>query len=63
MAEFEAVYEQKIAPLLKKHGLVESAERRRKTVEGVFSRLFEMETPAAVVFNRGREGVRRDAAL
>jgi ligand-binding sensor domain-containing protein/signal transduction histidine kinase/CheY-like chemotaxis protein len=49
LAEFEAAYEQKVAPMLKRHGLVESTERGRKTVEGVFSRLFEMEGPAAVV--------------
>jgi hypothetical protein len=52
MAEFEAVYKAKLVPLLKQHGLVESAQRGRKTVEGVFSRLFEMEGPAAIVEKR-----------
>ena len=46
--EFEAVYEKKLAPILKKHGLVEYAERGRKTAEGIFSRLFEVAGPAVV---------------
>ena len=45
---FAAAYEQQFAPILKKHGLVESAECGRATVDGVFSRLFEVESPAAV---------------
>jgi DNA-binding NtrC family response regulator/ligand-binding sensor domain-containing protein len=44
MAEFEVVYQQKIAPFLLQRGWVESLERGRMTVEGVFSRLFEVET-------------------
>jgi hypothetical protein len=46
--EFEAAYESRLAPLLKKHGLVESAERGRPTAEGIFSRLFAMEGPGEV---------------
>jgi len=45
---FEATYEKKLVPILKKHDLVESSERARSTVEGVFSRLFEVETPSEV---------------
>jgi len=41
MAEFEAVYEEQIAPILKRHGLVESVQRGRATEDNVFSRLFE----------------------
>ena len=48
MAEFEAAYEAKVAPILKRHGLVESSERGRATVAGGFSRLFEVETPSEV---------------
>ena len=46
--EFARSYEKQVVPILKKHGLVESAEGGRLTVEGVFSRLFEVETPAVV---------------
>lgn len=42
MAEFEAVYNAKVAPILKTHGLMESAQRGRATVDNVFSRLFEL---------------------
>jgi ligand-binding sensor domain-containing protein len=52
MAEFETIYETRIAPILKKHGLVESAERGRPAAEGMFSRLFAVESPAAVVARR-----------
>ena len=45
---FAAAYEQQLVPLLKKHSLVESSEPGRQTVDGVFSRLFEVESPAAV---------------
>ena len=48
MAEFETVYEEEIVPLLQQHGLVESSQRGRATVDSVFSRLFALETPAAV---------------
>ena len=47
-AEFETVYEEEIVPLLEQHGLVESSQRGRTTVDSVFSRLFALETPAAV---------------
>ena len=47
MEEFEAAYEEQGVPFLKKHGLVETSHRGRPTVEGVFSRLFEFESPAA----------------
>ena len=48
MAEFEAVYQEKVVPILKQHGLVKSSERGRANVEGIFSRLFEMKTSAEV---------------
>jgi hypothetical protein len=37
-----------LAPILRKHGLVESSEEGRPTVRDVFSRLFEVETPAEI---------------
>ena len=45
---FEATYDKKVVPVLRKYGLVEFSEPGRKTVEGVFSRLFELETPAEI---------------
>jgi len=48
MAEFESAYEAKIVPILKRHGLTESSERGRATVDSMFCRLFEVKTPAAV---------------
>ena len=49
MEEFERAYEEQIVPVLKEHDLVASSEIGRTTVDSVFSRLFEMESPAAVV--------------
>ena len=49
MDAFDAAYEKKILPVLKTHDLVESSERGRRPVEGIFSRLFEVETPAEMV--------------
>jgi signal transduction histidine kinase/ligand-binding sensor domain-containing protein len=45
MEEFEVAYEQEVVPLLEKHGLVVSTIRGRPTVEGTFSRLFELASP------------------
>ena len=52
LSDFEAEYRKKLLPLLERHELVESAERSRSTVEGVFSRLFEVGAPAAVIAKR-----------
>ena len=52
MEEFATVHADEVVPFLKKHGLVESARQGRATVEGVFSRLFEMETPSEVAEKR-----------
>jgi len=60
MAEFEAAYEAKVVPILKKHGLTESSERGRATPEGVFSRLFEVEMPVEVA--EKRETLAKDPA-
>ena len=48
MAEFEAAYEAKVLPILKRHGLTPSSERGRATPDSIFSRLFEMKTPSEV---------------
>jgi len=45
---FETAYEKKLVPILGKHGLEESSERGRRTVAGVFSRLFEVTMPSEV---------------
>ena len=41
-------YELQLMPLLRERGLEESSECGRQTVPGVLSRLFELETPAAI---------------
>src|SRR5437870_3271544 len=48
LAEFESAYEEKVVSILRRHGLAASSERGRSTVEGVFSRIFEVETLAEV---------------
>jgi len=60
MAEFEAAYQEKLVPILKAHGLAESSERGLATVEGVFSRLFEVASPSEV--SERRETLQKDAA-
>ncbi len=52
MAEFESAYREKLVPILKAHGLVESSERGRATPDTVFSRLFEVKTPSEVTEKR-----------
>ena len=41
MGEFETVYNKKVVPILKRHGLVVLSERGRETIRGVFHQLFE----------------------
>ena len=48
MSDFETAYNDKVAPYLKKRGLVPSAQPGRATVDSVFSRLFEFDTLAAL---------------
>jgi len=48
MSEFEAAYEAKVIPILRRYGLVSSSRPERATPDSVFSRLFEMKTPSAV---------------
>ena len=48
MAEFEAVYHTKIAPFLKKYGLVASSRTGRLTPENIFSQLFELKSAAEI---------------
>ena len=45
---FEAVFERQLAPILQRHGLVESSERARATVDTVFSRLFAFDKPIQI---------------
>jgi hypothetical protein len=49
MAEFEKAYEQQIVPILEQHGLLQSGECGRIPVEGIFSRLFELESPTEII--------------
>jgi hypothetical protein len=60
MDDFETVYRKKLVPILERHGLEESSERGRRTVERVFSRLFEVEMPSEVVVKQ--RALRRDPA-
>lgn len=48
MDEFDTAYESKLVPILIECGLVESTEEGRPTVEGVFSRLFELTSAAEI---------------
>ncbi|MCC7262542.1 MAG: PAS domain S-box protein, partial [Candidatus Latescibacteria bacterium] len=52
LSEFELTYETRLAPILKRHGLVASSARGRPAVESVFSRLFALSSPAAVAEKR-----------
>ena len=52
MEEFVGAYEERVAPLLKKHGFLTSSMHGRTTVDSVFSRLFAFETPAGVAAKR-----------
>ena len=49
MDEFAMAYQEKLLPILKGHGLVESAQPSRATVDSVFSRLFEFDSPSEVI--------------
>jgi ligand-binding sensor domain-containing protein len=49
MERFGDAYEEQLVPILRRHGLIESPERGRVGVDGVFSRLFAVESPAAVL--------------
>ena len=48
MSEFETLCERKLVPILKKHGLAESSEQGRVTLDSVFRRLFELQSPAEI---------------
>jgi hypothetical protein len=48
MAEFETTYRAQVLPILKGHGLNESSEHGRTTVDSVFSRLFLFNSAAEV---------------
>ncbi|OGG54945.1 MAG: hypothetical protein A3F84_06935, partial [Candidatus Handelsmanbacteria bacterium RIFCSPLOWO2_12_FULL_64_10] len=60
-AAFEAVYREKVVPLLRAHGLVESSERGRATPDSIFSRLFEVRTVPEIV--EKQEALRQDTRL
>ena len=49
MDEFEVAYEKQVAPILKRHDLVASSERRPVTVDSIFTRAFKFKTPAEFV--------------
>ncbi len=48
MAEFEMAYVEKVAPILERLGLVASSCQARTALEGIFSRLFEIQTPSHI---------------
>ena len=57
---FENAYERQLVPILMQHGLLAADEVSRPTAEGIFTRLFVVETPAAVADHS--QGLLRDAA-
>ena len=44
MTEFEAAYQEKVSPILKRHGLIASSENVRAPADSIFARLFEFKT-------------------
>ena len=60
ISEFEVLYEEKAAPILKRIGLAELSEKDRSSKEGIFSRLFEMKRPIEVA--KKRETLQGDSA-
>ena len=48
MERFDTAYDKQLVPVLRRHGLTESIQRGRATVDSVFSRLFAAESPAAI---------------
>ena len=51
-AAFAAAYEERLAPLLRKHGLAPAAEPGRTTADSIFSHLFALPEPVDVVWKR-----------
>ena len=60
MAAFGTVYEGQLSPILENHGLEGFPQSGRAPAEGVFSRLFEVETPVAVTVKE--RALRQDLA-
>ena len=60
ISEFEDLYEEKAAPILKRIGLSELSEKDRSSKAGIFSRLFEMKRPIEV--EKKREILQGDSA-
>lgn len=60
MEVFAAYYADNLVPILGKYGLGESSRRGRKTVDGVFSRLFEVGNPREII--EKSEALRQDPA-
>ena len=60
LSAFESAYEQKLLPILQKHGLTPSSERGRPPAEGFFCRLFEVQSPSAMI--EARQALDRDPA-
>lgn len=60
MDEFKTVYAKEVVPILKEHDLVEVSGPERADVDGIFSRLFELVSPTAVV--EMEQALRQDLA-
>ena len=60
MYSFQVTYKKKLVPILEKHSLAESSKPGRRSVEDVFSRLFEVETPSEVAVKK--RALRNDPA-
>jgi ligand-binding sensor domain-containing protein/serine phosphatase RsbU (regulator of sigma subunit) len=48
VVEFGVVYQERIVPILKRHGLAESSQYPRKGPSNIFSRLFELGSPTEI---------------
>jgi len=49
MGEFAETYEKKLVPILKEHGLEDGFQPDRASLDGVFSRLFELNSPQVMI--------------
>ncbi len=52
VGEFAADYERRLAPILREHGLEPAGEPTRAAVDGMYSTLFEVDTPGEVLERR-----------
>ena len=59
MDEFAGDYQERVTPILKRHGFAKASERGRATVDSVFSQLYAFQSPDEV--SRARAALEGDA--